>query len=224
MDRHGQRGHGRFEEPELAAETPTDRHGGDGDLVVAQAQHTRHHRAGVEQRLGRGVNEQVAEGVDVHGARLGFQIRLRDPVRVVFAFDDDVSSSQTGGNVAAFEPRATRDIGLGRIVRARIAGGGGAVHGQLFLAQLTPVLLNRNAGGQRFDEIDRSRHVFVLDVDQVRGVFRGTLGFGENRHHGMSDVHHTVEREQDLAGLGCGFCIRNGQIASGEHGDDAGHL
>ena len=36
----------------------------DGHLVIGQAQHARDEPAGVEQRLGRGVDSQVAERID----------------------------------------------------------------------------------------------------------------------------------------------------------------
>ncbi len=138
-DRQRQCGHGRLEEAELAAEAAADGHGINGHLVIGQAQHARDEPARVEQRLGRGVDSQVAERVDRRRARLGLQVRLGNPVGVVDALDDDVGSFEAGFDVAAREASAAGNVGLGRVV---LIGDGlrcSTVHGQLLGARLALV-------------------------------------------------------------------------------------
>ena len=207
----------------FAAECATERRGDDFHLVLGQAQHLADLRAREEQPLGARPDRQGAERIDGGQGRTGFEIALVHHGRRVAPLDDHVGLGEPSGDIAAVEVLRADHVGPHVFLQPR-APGGGAMHGQLFLAARA----GRRAHAWRIlahglDRVDGGGQDVVLDLHQRGGVLRDGRRLGGHGHHGMPREQRAIDGERRLAARR-GIDLDELQITRGEDTEDARHL
>ena len=214
----------RLDEPELAAERASQRHGHDPDRVDGQPEQPGQVAAHVERALRRRLDDEGAVRLGPRGRGLALEVGLMDPLGVEAALDDGVALRQRGLGILVAVPRSGDHV-LGellvvvRLVLARPAGGSvGAGHPGVLRLRL-----EASAGRSRLHrrlELDGGRQRLGIDHDERGPVLGRGLRLGDHERHGLAGEEDLLSDER-LAGSRPGGLDQR-QVGRGEHRDDAG--